>query len=280
MGKYAIETRDLEYRYEDGTKALDGVNFCAEAGKITGILGANGAGKSTLFLNLNGVLTPASGQVMLNGEAVCYNRQGIAQLRKEVGIVFQDPDNQLFSADVYRDISFGPVNLGLSTQEVRQRVEWAMEQTGVTQLRDKPTHALSYGQKKRVAIAGVLAMEPKVIILDEPTAGLDPQGVSSIVKVLREIRDKLHITILLSTHDMDMVPLLCDYCYLLSDGKVQSQGTPEELFSQPELLRRHRLRLPRISHLMEILRKKDGIGDGSRISTISQARREIRRLLK
>ena len=181
---------------------------------------------------------------------------------------------------MYRDISFGPVNLGLPPEEVHRRVEKVMAQLDITSLKDKPTHALSYGQKKRVAIAGVLAMEPEVIILDEPTAGLDPQGVSSIVKVLREIRDQLHITILLSTHDMDMVPLLCDYCYLLSEGKVQSQGTPEELFSQPELLRRHRLRLPRISHLMELLQKKDGIGPGSRVCTISQARIELRRLLK
>ena len=280
MGKYAIETRDLEYRYEDGTKALDGVNFCAEAGKITGILGANGAGKSTLFLNLNGVLTPASGQVMLNGEAVRYNRQGIAQLRKEVGIVFQDPDNQLFSADVYRDISFGPVNLGLSTQEVRRRVEWAMEQTGVTQLRDKPTHALSYGQKKRVAIAGVLAMEPKVIILDEPTAGLDPQGVSSVMHLLRDIRDRMGISIVIATHDMDMVPLYCDYAYLLSEGKVQAQGTPEELFARPEILRGNHLRLPRIAHLMEILREEDGLSTQAGIATIAQARKEIKNMLQ
>lgn len=280
MGKYAIETRDLEYRYEDGTKALDGVNFCAEAGKITGILGANGAGKSTLFLNLNGVLTPASGQVLLNGEVVRYNRQGIAQLRKEVGIVFQDPDNQLFSADVYRDISFGPVNLGLSTQEVRQRVEWAMEQTGVTHLRDKPTHALSYGQKKRVAIAGVLAMEPKVIILDEPTAGLDPQGVSSVMHLLSDIRDRMGISIVIATHDMDIVPLYCDYAYLLSEGKVQAQGTPEELFARPEILRGNHLRLPRIAHLMEILREEDGLSTQAGIATIAQARKEIKNMLQ
>lgn len=280
MGKYAIETRDLEYRYEDGTKALDGVNFCAEAGKITGILGANGAGKSTLFLNLNGVLTPASGQVLLNGEVVRYNRQGIAQLRKEVGIVFQDPDNQLFSADVYRDISFGPVNLGLSTQEVRRRVEWAMEQTGVTQLRDKPTHALSYGQKKRVAIAGVLAMEPKVIILDEPTAGLDPQGVSSVMHLLSDIRDRMGISIVIATHDMDIVPLYCDYAYLLSEGKVQAQGTPEELFARPEILRGNHLRLPRIAHLMEILREEDGLSTQAGIATIAQARKEIKNMLQ
>ena len=277
---YAIEGKNLHYTYSDGTKALNGVSLAAETGKITGILGSNGAGKSTLFLNLNGVCTPEAGEVYLAGEKITYNRKSIARLRQGVGIVFQNPDDQLFSADVYRDISFGPVNLGLPPEEVHRRVEKVMAQLDITSLKDKPTHALSYGQKKRVAIAGVLAMEPEVIILDEPTAGLDPQGVSSIVKVLREIRDCLHITILLSTHDMDMVPLLCDYCYLLSEGKVQSQGTPEELFSQPELLRRHRLRLPRISHLMEILQKKDGIGPGSRICTISQARKELRRLLK
>ena len=226
------------------------------------------------------MLTPASGQVMLNGEAVRYNRQGIAQLRKEVGIVFQDPDNQLFSADVYRDISFGPVNLGLSTQEVRRRVEWAMEQTGVTQLRDKPTHALSYGQKKRVAIAGVLAMEPKVIILDEPTAGLDPQGVSSVMHLLSDIRDRMGISIVIATHDMDIVPLYCDYAYLLSEGKVQAQGTPEELFARPEILRGNHLRLPRIAHLMEILREEDGLSTQAGIATIAQARKEIKNMLQ
>lgn len=280
MGKYAIETRALEYRYEDGTKALDGVNFCAETGKITGILGANGAGKSTLFLNLNGVLTPTSGQVLLNGEEVRYNRQGIGQLRKEVGIVFQDPDNQLFSADVYRDISFGPVNLGLSTQEVRQRVEWAMEQTGVAELREKPTHALSYGQKKRVAIAGVLAMEPKVIILDEPTAGLDPQGVSSVMHLLTDIRDRMGISIVIATHDMDIVPLYCDYAYLLSEGRFQAQGTPEELFARPDILRQNHLRLPRIAHLMEILREEDGLQTQAGIATIAQAREQIKRMIQ
>ena len=181
MTEYAIEARDLTYDYEDGTPALAGVCFRAEAGKVTGILGGNGAGKSTLFLNLNGVLTPKGGTVLSGGEPVRYDRKGILELRRKVGIVFQDPDDQLFSADVYRDISFGAVNLGLPAEEVRRRVDWAMERTGVAGLRDKPTHALSYGQKKRVAIAGVLVMEPEVMILDEPTAGLDPQGVSDVM---------------------------------------------------------------------------------------------------
>ena len=197
-----------------------------------------------------------------------------------MGIVFQDPDNQLFSADVYRDISFGAVNLGLPPEEVRRRVEWAMEKTGVTALRDKPTHALSYGQKKRVAIAGVLVMEPRVIILDEPTAGLDPQGVSDIMHLLTQIRDQMGISILVSTHDMDIVPLYCDYTYLLCDGGMKAAGTPEELFSHPELLRENHLRLPRIAHLMEILRDKDGLDTEIWVSTIAQARREIKRMME
>lgn len=275
----AIEVRDLTYTYADGTPALKGVSFGAEAGKVTGILGSNGAGKSTLFLNMNGVLTPQGGQVLLDGQPVSYARRDLPELRRRVGVVFQDPDDQLFSADVYRDISFGAVNLGLPETEVRRRVEDAMARTGVTALRDKPTHALSYGQKKRVAIAGVLVMEPTVMILDEPTAGLDPQGVSDIMSLLREIREKLGITIILATHDMDIVPLYCDRVYLLSGGKMVTHGTPEEVFSRPELLRENHLRLPRIAHLMEILNDQDGVEINRGAATISAARHEILRLL-
>lgn len=275
-----METKKLTYRYEDGTEALRGLDFAAERGKITGLLGANGAGKSTLFLNLNGVLTPESGTVLLDGEPVQYNRKGILALRQRVGIVFQDPDDQLFSADVYRDISFGAVNLGLPTDEVRRRVEEAMEQTGISDLRDKPTHALSYGQKKRVAIAGILVMRPDVMILDEPTAGLDPSGVSDIMHLLTKLRDELGMTIVVATHDIDIVPLYCDQVYLLSGGVSCAHGTPEELFSQPELLRAHHLRLPRIAHLMEILNKKDGLDVSPTAATISQARTQIVKLMK
>ncbi|MGE4353866.1 MAG: ATP-binding cassette domain-containing protein [Oscillospiraceae bacterium] len=277
---YAIETRELTFRYEDGTLALNKISFRAEKGKVTGILGANGAGKSTLFLNLNGVLTPQGGEVYLDDTRVSYRHADLLMLRREVGIVFQDPDDQLFSADVYRDISFGPVNLGLSEDEVRSRVEAAMAQTGVSALRDKPTHALSYGQKKRVAIAGVLAMGPKVIILDEPTAGLDPQGVSDIMRLLADLRDRLGITIILATHDMDIVPLYCDRVYLLSGGEMVQEGTPEELFGTPEGLRENHLRLPRIAHLMEILADVDGLPVDRSAATISAARREILRLLR
>ncbi len=277
---YAMEAQGLYYTYEDGTVALDHISLRAEQGKITGILGANGAGKSTLFLNLNGVLTPKEGAVTVNGRRAVYDRKGIREVRRQVGIVFQDPDDQLFSADVYRDISFGGVNLGLPEEEVRRRVEAAMERTGVGALRDKPTHALSFGQKKRVAIAGVLVMEPSVMILDEPTAGLDPQGVSDIMHLLTELRDGLGMTILIATHDMDIVPLYCDYAYLLSGGRVILEGRPEELFAQPEELRKNHLRLPRIAHLMEILRERDGLDTTPTAATISAARREINRLLQ
>ena len=276
----AIEARELVYTYEDGTRALDHISLRGERGRITGILGANGAGKSTLFLSLNGVITPQGGQVLLDGEPAHYDRRGLARLRRQVGIVFQDPDDQLFSADVYRDVSFGAVNLGLEEDEVRQRVEQAMERTGVTALRDKPTHALSYGQKKRVAIAGVLVMRPEVMILDEPTAGLDPQGVSDILRLLEELRDRLGMTILIATHDMDLIPLYCDYAYVLSGGKMVLEGTPEQLFAQPEQLRAYHLRLPRVAHLMEILHDRDGLDTGPSAATIASARAAIRRLLE
>ena len=285
--KDALEVQDLSYTYEDGTRALDAISLRARAGQITGILGGNGAGKSTLFLNLNGVLTPQSGKVLLDGREVRYRRQDLPQLRRQGGIVFQDPDDQLFSADVYRDISFGAVNLGLPEAEVRRRVEAAMERTGVSHLRDKPTHALSFGQKKRVAIAGVLVMEPEALILDEPTAGLDPQGVSDLLELLTSLRDSQGMTILMATHDMDVVPLCCDYAYIIDigpeggdrGGTVIAQGTPEELFTKAELLRANHLRLPRIAHLMAILRDRDGL-DVTPVGTIGAARRELLRLLK
>ena len=275
----AIQAEELCYTYEDGTVALDHVSFAAQKGKITGILGANGAGKSTLFLSLNGVITPKSGRVLLGGEPVRYDKKGLTELRRRVGIVFQDPDDQLFSADVYRDVSFGGVNLGLPPEEIRRRVEEALERTGVSHLRDKPTHALSYGQKKRAAIAGVLVMEPEVLILDEPTAGLDPSGVSGLLELIGRLRDA-GMAVLIATHDMDLVPLCCDDAYLLGEGRVLAAGTPEELFRDPELLRENHLRLPRIAHLMDILRDRDGVDADPAAATIGAARREILRLLK
>lgn len=278
--KHALEACDLVYTYQDGARALDGASFAADKGEITALLGANGAGKSTLFLNMNGIYRPDSGTVYLEGQPVSYSKKGLLDIRKRVGIVFQDPDDQLFSADVYRDISFGGVNLGLSQEEVRRRVEAAMESTGVSHLKNKPTHALSHGQKKRVAIAGVLVMELDVMIFDEPTAGLDPAGVSEIMRLLVRLKEELGIAIIISTHDLDLVPLYCDKTVLMADGRTVFSGKPEELFSRPDILRGNHLRLPRISHLMEILRDEDGLDVNIRASTISAARIEILRQIR
>lgn len=270
-----LETEDLTYSYDTEKDAISHLNLQIEAGKTTVILGANGAGKSTLFLHLNGILQPDHGVVRFRGEPISYRKAGLQALRSKVGIVFQNPDDQLFSASVYQDISFGAVNLGLPEAEVRQRVEQIMEQIGISDLRDRPTHALSFGQKKRVAFAGIMVMQPDVIILDEPTAGLDPVGVSELMHLLWRVCREQHTTILLSTHDIDVVPVYADEIYLMDGGTMQAHGTPKEIFAQPELLRAHRLRLPRLSHLLEILQKEDGLPIDFSEATISGARKEL-----
>lgn len=252
-----IEVKNLCYKYDNNT-ALDNLNISIEKGKITTILGSNGAGKSTLFLNLNGVLKPDSGDIIIDGEKLVHKKEELIKMRKNVGIVFQDPDDQLFSADVFRDISFGALNLGLDNDEVKRRVEFAMERTGVSHLRERPTHALSYGQKKRVAIAGVLVMEPKVIILDEPTAGLDPSGVKEIMELLSELKKDKEITIIISTHEIDLVPEYSDYVYIMNSGRVVGEGTPEEIFKDEKLILDNNLKLPIICELKHYL-KKNGI---------------------
>lgn len=275
-----IETRNLTYSYDGEKNAISNMNIAFEKGKITSVLGSNGAGKSTLFLNLNGILTPTSGEVFYNGEKVEYKKKNIRELRRKIGIVFQDPDDQLFSASVYQDISFGAINLNLPDTEVKCRVDEAMERVGITDLKDNPTNALSFGQKKRAAIAGVLVMKPEVIILDEPTAGLDPMSVSSLMRLLEDIQKKEGTTIILSTHDIDAVPIYSDYIYVVNGGKILSEGTSEEVFSKPEILRENNLRLPRISHLLEILKKCDGMDVDFSKATIGSARAELMELLK
>ena len=273
-----METKQLCFNYPDGTPALKDLSIQIQKGKTTGILGGNGAGKTTLFLNLNGILKPTSGQVYHKNLPISYSSKSLNQLRQSVGIVFQDPDTQLFSASVYQDVSFGVVNLGIPESEAHLRTENALKRTGTYELRQKPTHSLSYVQKKRVALAGIIAMEPEVLILDEPTAGLDPQGVSEIMQLIRELQQDLGIAIIIATHDMDLVPMYCDYIYLLNQGEIVGCGSPDEIFNQPSLLRQIHLRLPRIGHLMELLKTKDGFPIEDLPVSISHARKELSRI--
>lgn len=275
-----LEAKNISYSYDGKNMALSKVCVNIEKGKVTAFLGGNGSGKSTLFLNLNGVLRPSEGECYIKGEKIEYNKAGLKKLRNFVGIVFQDPNDQLFSSNVRNDIGFGLMSQGLDKKLVNQKVEEVAKKLDIYHLLDRPVHELSYGQKKRVAIAGVLIMEPEVIILDEPTAGLDPQGVSEILRLFESIRRESNTSILISTHDIDLVPLYCDDVYLMDKGKVAFSGSVEEFFENPSIIRSHHLRMPRLAHLMEILSNEDKLSVDKKAYTISKARASILELVK
>jgi len=271
-----IETRDITYHYPDGTEALDKVNFKAREGKIVALLGPNGAGKSTLFLHFNGILRPTSGDIVINGEEIRYDKKNLMKVRENVGIVFQNPDDQLFAPTVVEDVAFGPMNMGLSQEEVEKRVDDALKRVGMAEFKKKAPHHLSGGQKKRVAIAGILAMKPKIMVLDEPTSGLDPKGASQILRILYEL-NKEGMTIIISTHDVDLVPLYAYHVYIISNGKIIKKGSPQEVFDDVKTIRAANLRLPRIAHLMEILEKEDQMPFKKPYPlTIGEARRKLK----
>ncbi len=275
----AVETTNLSYAYPDGTKALDDVNFSVEKGENIAILGPNGAGKSTLLHQFNGLLAPTSGSVCILGKQV--NKQNLTEIRQRVGLVFQDPDDQLFARTLGQDVAFGPTNLGLPKKEVEKRVKWALDVTELKGLEAKAPQNLSTGQKKRAAIAGVLAMKPEVMILDEPMANLDPRTATKILRLLLQLNKELGITLIIATHDVDLVPLFATKICILNKGKIILEGTPEEVFSQAETIRSLDLRLPRITHLFEILTKNNQVNAGEHIPlTIGDARREIMELLE
>ena len=225
---------NVSYCYPDGTPALDNCSLMIRRGSRTAVLGANGAGKTTIFLHLNGILRPSAGQVLCDGIPLDYSRAGMRQLRSQVGLVFQNPDSQLFSASVREDVSFGPMNMGLAETIVRKRVEKALLDVGMADSADRPVHNLSYGQKKRVCIAGVLAMQPEILVLDEPTAGLD----ASMQNELETILDQLHtagMTTIISTHDLDFAYGWADDVIVLRAGRVLAHGAPKEVLLREDV---------------------------------------------
>lgn len=260
--KPILALENVSYSYPNGVAALHNVHMEIQPGSKIAILGANGAGKSTLFLHLNGILQPQSGRVLLDGQRVEYTRSFLNALRQKVGIVFQDPDSQLFSVNVFQDISFGPMNLKCSPAEIKERVEQAMEITKIGDLRGRPTHQLSCGQKKRVAIAGILAMDPEVIILDEPTASLDPCLVEEMMILFEELY-KSGKTLIISTHDMDLAYNWVDYCYVLNQGRVASHGSPYEIFRNQGLLKENNLQIPWVLKVFDQLIAKGLIDENS-----------------
>ena len=221
----------VSYRYPDGTPALNDCSLKIRRGSRTAVLGANGAGKTTMFLHLNGILRPSVGQLYRDGLPLDYSRSGMKRLRSQVGLVFQNPDSQLFSASVREDVSFGPMNMGLAETEVRLRVEEALLAVGMTANADKPVHNLSYGQKKRVCIAGVLAVQPEVVVLDEPMAGLDAAMQDELTAVL-DVLHKTGITTIIATHDLDFAYGWADEAIVFQSGRLLASGTATDILTQ------------------------------------------------
>ena len=251
---HLLETRDLTYIYPGNVTGLDHVNFIAGRNARIAVIGANGAGKSTLFKHFNGILRPTSGTVLVHGEPV--TQKNIREVRKFVGLVFQNADDQIFSPTVEQDVAFGPMNLGLDAETVSHRVEEALAMVGIEHLRERVPHHLSGGEKKRVAIAGVIAMEPQVIVLDEPTAGLDPKGVKDLISVINALAREYGITVIFSTHDVSLVPEVADYIYVMHRGKIVAEGSVSDVFADLELLSSVRLDVPVIPKLIRQLREE------------------------
>ena len=276
-----LEVKDLNYIYSIGTpfehKALDNVNFAVNRGEFIGIIGHTGSGKSTLMQQLNGLLKPTSGKVLLDGQDIWSDKKLTRQARFRVGLVFQYPEYQLFEETVYKDIAFGPKNMGLKPEEVDRRVREAAGFVGLTekQLEVSPFD-LSGGQKRRVAIAGVIAMEPEVLILDEPTAGLDPIGRAEILANIDSYRQAKNATIMMVSHSMEDVARLTDRLLVMNGSHLAMDGTPAEVFTHAEELVEMGLNIPQVTQVFLRLREM-GVAVNN-VYTIDQAVAEIRRV--
>lgn len=253
---WVIEAQDVSFTYEGNEeKALDGLELKIRRGSRVAFMGGNGSGKSTFFLCLNGIRKPDSGRICIDGKPIEYTRKGLLDVRGKVGIVFQEPDNQLFSASVYEEISFGILNLGADEETARREVEQVIGELEITPFKDRPAHALSGGQKKQVAIADILVMHPEIMILDEPAAALDPAHTQKVHQIVDRLTGK-GITVLMATHDMDYAYRWADEIVLMHEGRVLRQGTPEAVCSDRAALREAGLEPPSVLRLWECLQDK------------------------
>jgi cobalt/nickel transport system ATP-binding protein len=247
-------------------------------GEFCGILGANGSGKTTLLRAMDGLIKGYSGKVLLDGEEI--TGLSPSAIYRKVGLVFQNPDDQLFAHTVFEDAAFGPRNMGFPEEEVKRRVEAALKSVDMTELGGKQIGALSYGQKKRVCIAGLLAMGHEILLLDEPTAGLDPMGEYRMMEILTRLNRDEGVTIVMATHSVDLVPVFLHRLHILSRGRIVRGGSPEEIFTAPAEMENVKLRLPHIAELLHRLKHEDGIPFGRIPLTIGEARREIVELMR
>lgn len=261
------------FDYADGTHALEGIELRVQQGEFIGILGSNGSGKTTLLKSMDGLLKDYTGIVQLDGADV--RRLSPREIYGKVGLVFQNPDDQLFAPTVFEDVAFGPLNMGFREEEVRRRVNTALKAVDMEDFSGKSIHHLSFGQKKRICIAGLLAMGHEILLLDEPTAGLDPMGEYKMMNLLTRLNREQDVTIVMATHSVDLVPLFLDRLYILSKGRIVRGGSPAEVFTAPDEMARVKLRLPHIAELIYRLRNEDNLAFDKIPLTIGEARREI-----
>jgi energy-coupling factor transport system ATP-binding protein len=276
----SIKIENLNHIYMKRTpfekKALDGVSFEIEEGEFVALIGHTGSGKSTLIQHINGLLKPDSGKIIIDGEDITAKKMNLSHIRKKVGLVFQYAEYQLFEETIEKDIAFGPRNLGLSDDDINDRVKKTMEIVGLDYetYKDKSPFEISGGQKRRVAIAGVVAMEPKVLILDEPTAGLDPKGRDDILYQIKELHRRLKITVILVSHSMEDVAKVADRIIVMDNGKNIIDGKPSEVFREAETLEKVGLAVPQVTYLVKRLNEA-GFPIDQNVFTIEQAKQEI-----
>lgn len=281
----SVDIKELSYIYNQGTpfesRALDNIFLHIKTGEFIGLIGHTGSGKSTLIQHLNGLLKPTGGTIFINNLEITAKETSLVNIRKKVGLVFQYPEYQLFEETIYRDVAFGPQKLGLDEEEVKRRVYASLEAVGINPelKKDNSPFEMSGGQKRRVAIAGVIAMEPEILILDEPTAGLDPHGRDEILGQIKKIHEDRGTTIILVSHSMEDVSKLADRLIVMNQGGIELIGTPKEVFRHEKRLLEIGLGVPKIVTLMNILREK-GYSIAEDIITIDEARQQILELIR
>ena len=273
-----IDLKDVSFKYPEGTDALSGIGMRITAGEFIGILGANGSGKTTLLKITDGLMKNYGGSVRLDGQEI--RKLGPREIYGRMGLVFQNPDDQLFAASVFEDVAFGPRNMGFLEAAVNERVENALKAVGLEECARRSINNLSYGQKKRAAMAGLLAMGHEILLMDEPTAGLDPMGEYRMMELLTRLNRENGVTIVMATNSVELVPIFLHRLYILSRGRLKRQGSPEEVFTAPEEMESVKLRLPQIAELIWKLKNEDGAPFKKIPLTVGEARRQMLELLK
>ena len=273
-----LSVRIDSFRYPDGSEALSDICLEVKRGEFIGVLGSNGSGKTTLLKVMDGLMKDYQGMVLFDGAEI--RKLSPKQIYQKIGLVFQNPDDQLFAPTVFEDVAVGPLNMGFGEDEVVRRVNSALKAVDMEELAKKSIHNLSFGQKKRICIAGLLAMGHEVLLLDEPTAGLDPMGEYKMMVLLTRLNREQGVTVVMATHSVDLVPLFLDRLYILSKGYLVRGGTPEDVFTAPEEMSNVKLRLPQIAELIYRLKHENSLPFEKIPLTIGEARREIIKIMQ